>query len=241
MVRTSPSLDCAPNASETSVGLRASGSHSLVVPVQTAGFPYLNHLADLRRLHRPGLRAVHLQGLVGPRVVVQAHDETPMVPKLSFRTGGTPGTEERARVVRSKAKRSEAVLHVTIERDGRTQLLELPEWMADSAACASMVLADEPVASIDALRSLRDLLRVVGSVMVVEGQHLGVESQGDADEKTPSSPVCSAEFLSSPVGPAAVADSSMGSQAAGARTGGSAAEGASPRTPGEARRKGRVR
>jgi len=143
--------------------------------------------------------------------------------------------------VRSKAKRSEAVLHVTIERDGRTQLLELPEWMADSAACASMMLAEEPVASIDALRSLQALLRVVGSVIVVEGQHLGVESQGDADENTPSSPVCSAEFVSSPVGAAAVVDSSMGSQAGGTRTGGSATERASSRMPGEARRKGRVR
>lgn len=143
--------------------------------------------------------------------------------------------------MRSRAKRSESVLHVTIERDGRTQQLELPKWMADSAACVSMVPADEPVASVDALRSLRDLLRVVGSVMVVEGQHLRVESQGDADEKTPSSPACSAEILSSPTGPAAVADSSMGGQAAGARTGGSTAERASPRTPGEARRKGRVR
>ena len=138
-------------------------------------------------------------------------------------------------------KRSEAVLHVTIERDGRTQLLEIPEWMVDSAACASMMLAEEPIASIDALRTLRDLLRVAASVTVVEDQHLGVESQGDADEKTPPSPVCSAEFVSSPVGPAAVADSSMGSQAGGARTGGSALEGASPRMPGEAKRKGCVR
>ena len=41
------------------------------MPVQTAGFPYLNNLANLRRLHRPGLRAVHLQGLVAaPAVVV---------------------------------------------------------------------------------------------------------------------------------------------------------------------------
>lgn len=143
--------------------------------------------------------------------------------------------------MRSKAKRPETVLHVTIERDGRTQLLELPEWMVDSAACASMMLAKEPVASIDALRSLRELLRVVEPVMVVEDQHLGVESQGDADEKTPLSPACSAEVLSSPTGPAAVADSSIGSQAAGALTGGSTAERASPRTPGEAKRKGRVR
>ena len=152
-----------------------------------------------------------------------------------------PWHGETTQVVRSKAKRSETVLHVTVERDGRMQQLELPEWMADAAACASMVPADEPVASVDALRALRELLRVVGSVLVVKGQHLGVESQGDADEKTPLSPACSAEVLSSPTGPAAVADSSMGGQAAGARTSGSTAERASPRTPGEARRKGRVR
>ena len=35
----------------------------------------------------------HAKSLVRPFVVVQAHDETPMVPKLSFRTGGTPGTK----------------------------------------------------------------------------------------------------------------------------------------------------
>ncbi|MGB6000152.1 MAG: hypothetical protein WBI00_06685, partial [Thermoanaerobaculia bacterium] len=43
-------------------------------------------------LPRPG--SVAVEGLVRPGVVVQAHDETPMVPKLSFRTGGTPGREE---------------------------------------------------------------------------------------------------------------------------------------------------
>jgi hypothetical protein len=53
------------------VGRRASGGHSLVVPVQTAGFPHLNDLANLWRLHRLRLRAVHLQGLVAaPAVVV---------------------------------------------------------------------------------------------------------------------------------------------------------------------------
>ena len=41
---------------------------------------------------RPG--CVAFERLVRSRVVVQAHDETPMVPKLSFRTGGTPGREE---------------------------------------------------------------------------------------------------------------------------------------------------
>ncbi len=111
-----------------------------------------------------------------------------------------PWHGKTAQVVRSKAKRSETVLHVTVELDGRMQQLELPEWMADAAACASMVPADEPVASADALRALRELLRVVGSVLVVKGQHLGVESQGDADEKTPLSPACSAEVLSSPTG-----------------------------------------
>ena len=41
------------------------------MPVQTAGLADLNDLADLRRLHSPGLGAVHLQGLVAaPAVVV---------------------------------------------------------------------------------------------------------------------------------------------------------------------------
>jgi hypothetical protein len=43
------------------------------VPVQTAGLADLNDTADLRRLHSPGLGAVHLQGLVAaPAVVVGA-------------------------------------------------------------------------------------------------------------------------------------------------------------------------
>jgi hypothetical protein len=40
-------------------GLLASGRYSLVVPVETAGFCYLNDLAKVGRLHRPRLRAVH--------------------------------------------------------------------------------------------------------------------------------------------------------------------------------------
>ena len=34
-----------------------------------------------------------VQGVVRPIPVVQPHDETPIVPRLSFRTGGIPGTE----------------------------------------------------------------------------------------------------------------------------------------------------
>ncbi|MHC4966661.1 MAG: hypothetical protein ACYTGE_17360, partial [Planctomycetota bacterium] len=37
-------------------GPRFSGGRSLVVPVETAGLADLNDLADLRRLHSPGLR-----------------------------------------------------------------------------------------------------------------------------------------------------------------------------------------
>ncbi len=51
-------------------GPRSSGGRSLVVPVETAGLADLNDLADLRRLHSPGLRAVHLEGLVAAPAVV---------------------------------------------------------------------------------------------------------------------------------------------------------------------------
>ena len=52
-------------------GLLPSGSQSVAMPVPTTGFLYLNDLASLRPLHSPGLRAVHLQGLVAaPAVVV---------------------------------------------------------------------------------------------------------------------------------------------------------------------------
>ncbi len=41
------------------------------------------------------LRSVAIQSHVAAESVVQAHDETPIVPKLSCRTAGTPGTEEQ--------------------------------------------------------------------------------------------------------------------------------------------------
>jgi hypothetical protein len=51
-------------------GLRASGGDALVVPIRTAGLADLNDLADLRRLHRPPLREIDLQGLVAAPAVV---------------------------------------------------------------------------------------------------------------------------------------------------------------------------
>jgi hypothetical protein len=61
----------------------ASGGYPLVVPIQAAGLGDLNGLADLRRLYSPGLRAVHLQGLVTAPVVVMGKvvlEDPPQMP-----------------------------------------------------------------------------------------------------------------------------------------------------------------
>lgn len=125
-------------------------------------------------------------------------------------------------------KRPETVLRVKVECAERSPLRELPVWMTDSAECASMVLANEPIVSSDSLRSLRNLLEAVRSE-VVERQHLEPESEGDADEKTPSSDCCSDGSVSSAADPAPVEGSTVGSKAAGARTRSAAAEGAAER------------
>ena len=118
-------------------------------------------------------------------------------------------------------KRPEAVLRVRIESAEQGPLRELPMWMTDSATCASMVVADEPIVSAESLRSLRDLLEAVRSG-VVESQHL--ESEGDADAKTPSSPCCSEGSVSSAAVRAPVAGSTVRSKAGGARARSAVAE-----------------
>jgi len=62
-------------------GLRASGGGALVVPIQTAGLADRGDLADLRRLHRPRLRVVHLQELVAaPAVGEVVLEDPPQMP-----------------------------------------------------------------------------------------------------------------------------------------------------------------
>ncbi len=140
-----------------------------------------------------------------------------------------PGCGKTVQVVSLVEKRLESVLRVSIEWSGRAPLRELPVWMTDSAACASMVVADEPIVSAESLRSLRDLLETVRSG-VVESQHL--ESEGDADAKTPSSPCCSEGSVSSAAVPAPVAGSTVRSKAGGARARSAVAEGAAGRKEG---------
>ena len=77
---------------EGEAGGRLGSASVSVVETTNSGLGHDPPLARWLNLAWPG--SVAVEGLVGPRVVVQAHDETPMVPKLSFRTGGTPGREE---------------------------------------------------------------------------------------------------------------------------------------------------
>ena len=51
-----------------------------------------------------------------------------------------------------------ANIYAALERDGRLQLLEVPGWMFDPAACAAMRLSEHPFVPAKPLRALTDLL-----------------------------------------------------------------------------------
>jgi len=155
-----------------------------------------------------------------------------------------PWYELPVRLFRSMTKRQEAILHVTTEQDKHTQLREVPAWMADPAACASMGLAGQPTVDCEALRSLQELLRWIDArhnEYVIEDQHLSSRLKGDADAVDLSSPTpSSAQDVSAPVIGASVAGAAGGSEAASSGTAGSASEGASHRTPRACRPRGGV-
>jgi hypothetical protein len=81
-------------------------------------------------------------------------------------------------------KGSADVVHVQAEVDGRAQLLELPGWMLDRAACASMQLVEHPCVGCGELRGLRELLLHVTSSEATIDRHLGSPSPGDADAQS---------------------------------------------------------
>jgi hypothetical protein len=94
------------------------------------------------------------------------------------------------RVVRSLAKRRESMVHATAEGNKRAQVLEIPGWMVDPGACASLRAAQEPAVDCSALRSLRELLKCIAvrtDEPMIEDQHLVLQSKGDADASTSAS------------------------------------------------------
>ena len=98
-----------------------------------------------------------------------------------------PWFEWKVDVERAVTKYSQAVLHVICSENRSSRLREIPAWMADAAVCNAMCNADQPVASIEALRALQFVTKSLypeSAAGVIENQHScspSSRSQGDAD------------------------------------------------------------
>ncbi len=149
------------------------------------------------------------------------------------------------RKVKTVSKRLGNVLHVSCEREEQTRLREIPAWMVDAAACASMRLADIPRVDCRALHRLRELIEsCVGDDKqgVVEKQHHNSSRKGDADANRPTPrPAHSTRSVSNASDTAAMEDTATGDPAASSADAGATAQGTSRRKTGVRQRKGGVR
>jgi hypothetical protein len=94
-------------------------------------------------------------------------------------------------IYQSLKKQGGGILRCGVEQDVRVSLLELPEWMFETAA-GCIQLAKMPAACCEALRDLRTLLQGhqsrSGRDGVVEVQHRSLQASGGADAE-PREPI----------------------------------------------------
>ena len=128
-----------------------------------------------------------------------------------------PWFERTVEVERTITKQAQSVLHVVCDDNLSSRLREIPSWMVDPVCCASMVPADLPVVSVDALKALRFLLASLpanDAYGLVETQHSCSRSsrlQGGADAyEATFSAACSAESVSASVAQATLGDAAGG-------------------------------
>ena len=79
-----------------------------------------------------------------------------------------------------------AVCRCSVDENPGVRLLEIPQWMFDSATCSRMRPATVPMVSCGALLDLKALLRCASfpdSDVVLQGQHRSLLSPGGADAK----------------------------------------------------------
>ncbi len=110
-----------------------------------------------------------------------------------------PWWRKTVRVVRTLSRGSESVVGIFIEIDGRPDHREIPSWMLDSAACSSMIVADDPVVSSESLHALQDLLRCAARVVVgtnAQDQHFTPKGGNVDAESPPPRSSCSTRSLS---------------------------------------------
>jgi len=79
-----------------------------------------------------------------------------------------------------------AVCRCSVDENPGARLLEIPQWMFDSATCSRMRPATVPMVSCGALLDLKALLQCApfpDSDVVLQGQHRSLLSPGGADAK----------------------------------------------------------
>ena len=94
-------------------------------------------------------------------------------------------------IYQSLKKHGVGILRCRTEQDQKVSLLELPEWMFDTAA-GEIQLAKTAVVSCEALRDLRVVLQQHQSLArrdgVIESQHQSLQSRGGADVQATEPP-----------------------------------------------------
>ena len=121
-----------------------------------------------------------------PLLMVQVDNTTPII--LNRERSVTFGTLGTLAVVVHEAftRNGRAVCRCSVDENPGARLLEIPQWMFDSATCSRMRPATVPMVSCGALLDLKALLRCApfpDSDVVLQGQHRSLLSPGGADAK----------------------------------------------------------
>ena len=101
------------------------------------------------------------------------------------------------------------VYRCSLEQNDEIQILEIPQWMFESAVCCQVRVAEAPTVSSEALQDLKGLLRSIrlsGAKVVLQAQHRSLLSPGGSDAKV-AEPM---EASSSPAVSAVPQESTLG-------------------------------
>jgi len=94
-----------------------------------------------------------------------------------------PWASQRVFVHRVVSKTAEAVFHCSLDSTPARRLLQIPQWMFDSAVMCGVHLASVSVVDAASLQELKVLLSAMIDDDVVQGQHPSVDDAGENDAK----------------------------------------------------------
>ena len=92
-----------------------------------------------------------------------------------------PWANQRVFVHRALRKAVEAAFHCSLDARPTRRLLQIPQWMFDSAVMFGVHLASVPVVDVESLRALKALLSAAFDDDVVQDRHPSVDDTGETD------------------------------------------------------------